>query len=202
MDVFEAIQTTRAMRRLDPDREVSDQDLLAIVEAATKSATGGNRQPTRWLVVRDAGKRRRLGELYRECAEEALKMYEDEARTNPVTARNLKSYWHLADHMGEAPAIIVACAPGERGRAEASVYPGVQNLMLAARALGLGTTLTTIHRCNEDKVKALLGIPEDMDVIAILPFGYPAAQIGKGRKKRKPLGTVASSERFGQPFEG
>ena len=112
MDVFEAIRTTRAMRRLDPSRDVSDADLLTIVEAATKSATGGNRQHVRWLVVRDPEKRKGLGELYRECAQEALRIYDDEARTNPATARNLKSYWHLADHMGEAPAIILGCAPG------------------------------------------------------------------------------------------
>jgi nitroreductase len=61
MDVFEAIATTRAMRRLDPDRDVSDADVLTIVEAATKAATGGNAQPVRWMVVRDADKRRQLG---------------------------------------------------------------------------------------------------------------------------------------------
>jgi nitroreductase len=69
VDVFEAIRTTRAMRRLDPSREVSDEDIRTIVEAATKGGSAGNRQPVRWLVVRDAEKRRQLGELYRECVE-------------------------------------------------------------------------------------------------------------------------------------
>jgi nitroreductase len=200
MDVFEAIRTTRAMRRLEPKREVSDQDLLRVVEAATRSATGGNRQPARWLVVRDTEKRRRLGELYRECAEEALKMYEEEARTNPVAARNLKSYWHLADHMGEAPAIIVACAPGQRGRIEASVFPGVQNLMLAARALGLGTTLTTIHRCNEDKVKELLGIPDDVHTFCLIPVGYPRGRWGEA--PRRPVRELAYWDGWGEPPPG
>ena len=194
MDVLEAIRTTRAMRRLDPERDVSDHDLLAIVEAATKSATGGNRQHVRWLVVRDPAKRKRLGELYRECAEPALKTYEEDAKTNPTSARLLKSSLHLADHMGEAPAIIVACAPG---RAEASVFPGVQNLMLAARALGLGTTLTTIHRCNEEKVKELLAIPEDVNTFCMIPVGYPLGRWGEA--PRKPVRELAYWDSWGRP---
>jgi len=193
VDVFEAIRTTRAMRRLRPDREVADQDLLTIVEAATKSATGGNRQHVRWLVVRDREKRKRLGELYRECAEPALKSYEEDARTNPVSARLLKSSLHLADHMGEAPAIILGCAPG---RAEASVFPGVQNLMLAARALGLGTTLTTIHRCNEEKVKALLAIPEDVNTFCMIPVGYPLGRWAEA--PRRPVRELAYWDAWGE----
>jgi nitroreductase len=199
VDIFEAIRTTRAMRRLDPNREVSDQDLLKILEAATKAATGGNRQQVRWLVVRDAEKRRRVGELYRECAAQALRIYEEDAKTNPTTARMLKSSWFLADHMGVSPAIIVACAPGERGRVEASVYPGVQNLMLAARALGLGTTLTTIHRCNEDKVKALLGIPEDVHTFCLIPVGYPLGRWGEA--PRRPVQELTYWDTWGQSPE-
>jgi nitroreductase len=184
------------MRRLDPDRPVSDADLLRVVEAAGKAASGGNRQPVRWLIVRDPAKRKRLGELYRECAVEALKMYEAEARTNPVAARNLKSYWHLADHMGEAPAIILACAAGERGRIEASVFPGVQNLLLAARGLGLGTTLTTIHRCNEEKVKQLLGIPPEVNTFCMIPVGHP---LGPWREApRKPAREIAYWDEWGK----
>jgi nitroreductase len=197
VDLFEAIWTTRAMRRLDPEREVSDRDLLKIVEAATKSATGGNRQPVRWLIVRDREKRRLLGELYRECAEKALKVYEEDARTNPTTARMLKSSRHLADHMGEAPAIVIPCAAGERGRIDASVYPGVQNLMLAARALGLGTTLTTIHRCNEEKVKALLGIPDGIHTFCLIPVGYPLGRWGEA--PRRAVSELAYWDSWGKP---
>jgi nitroreductase len=185
------------MRRLDASRPVSDRDLITMLEAAGKAASGGNRQPLRWVVVRDAEKRRRLGELYRECAVEALKMYEEEARTNPVAARNLRSYWHLADHMGEARAIILACAPGQRGRIEASVFPAVQNLLLAARGLGLGTTLTTIHRCNEEKVKELLGIPKDVHTFCMIPVGHP---LGRFREApRKPVREVAFWDEWGEP---
>jgi nitroreductase len=188
------------MRRLDAGRHVSDRDLATMLEAASRAASGGNRQPLRWVVVRDAGKRRRLGELYRDCAKEALKMYEEEARTNAVTARNLKSYWHLADHMGEAPVILLACAAGQRGRVEASVFPAVQNLLLAARALGLGTTLTTIHRCNEEAVKELLEIPADVNTFCMIPVGHPTGRWAEA--PRRPVSELAYWDAWDSPPPG
>ena len=173
MDVFEAIATTRAMRRLDPDKPVSDDDVLTIVEAATKAPTGGNTQPVRWMVVRDAGKRRRLGEIYRACWEPVRGGYAAMAEDSPSTARVLRSADHLGNHMGDAPVIILPCSGGAVGEMEASVFPGVQNLFLAARALGLGTTLTTVHRFREDEVRDALGIPQDVTTWAMIPVGYP-----------------------------
>src|SRR4051794_15104190 len=129
MDLFEAIATTRAMRRLDTDRDVADEDILTIVEAATKAATGGNSQPVRWMVVRDAGKRRRLGDLYRECWQSVRGIYESAEQT-PTTARMLGSADHLGEHMGEAPVLILPCSKGQPGQVESSVFPGVQNLFL------------------------------------------------------------------------
>jgi nitroreductase len=193
MDVFEAIRTTRAMRRLDSSRIVSEEDIRTIVEAATKAGSAGNRQPVRWLVVRDGEKRRRLGELYRECVEPLLRDDEERAKTDPATARRLKSTRHLARHLGEAPVLILACAPGQ---VQAAVFVGVQNLMLAARALGLGTTLTTSHRCNEEKIKALLGIPDDVSTFCIIPVGYPLGRWGEAQ--RQPLEQLAYRDAWGQ----
>ena len=193
MDVFEAIRTTRAMRRLDSSRIVSDEDIRKIVEAATKAGSAGNRQPVRWLVVRDGEKRRRLGELYRECVEPLLRDDEERAKTDPATARRLKSTRHLARHLGEAPVLILACAPGQ---VQAAVFVGVQNLMLAARALGLGTTLTTSHRCNEEKIKALLGIPDDVSTFCIIPVGYPLGRWGEAQ--RQPVEQLAYRDAWGQ----
>jgi nitroreductase len=195
MDLFEAIHTTRSMRRLDPSKDVSESDLEAILDAATRAATGGNAQPVRWLVVRDPELKRRIGGLYRQGAEVVLKRYEEEARTNPTAARMLKSSWHLADHMGETPVLVIPCARGERGRVESSVFPGVQNLMLAARGLGLGTTLTTIHRLHEDEVKELLGIPADVHTFAIIPVGYPLGRWGEA--PRRPVDQVTYWDRWG-----
>ncbi len=198
MDVFEAIRTTRAMRRLDPARDVSDRDLLTIVEAATKASTAGNTQPVRWLVVRDPERKRRIGEIYRELAHRRLEHYKELAeRGDPVQMRNVPSYYHLADHMGEAPALIIPCAAGDRARLGASVFPGVQNLMLAARALGLGTTLTTIHLGAEAAVKEVAGIPEDVHTFALIPIGYPLGRWGEA--PRRPVRELAYWNRWGEP---
>ena len=117
MDVFEAIYTTRAMRRLDPNRAVSEADLHKMVEAATKAASGGNRQPARWIVVTDPEVKRRLGEVYRRTASKLLEGDEDSALT--------RSSWHLVEHFGEAPALVIACTQGEARRpARAPGGPG------------------------------------------------------------------------------
>jgi nitroreductase len=193
VDVFEAIRTTRAMRRLDPSREVSDEDIHTIVEAATKAGSAGNRQPARWLVVRDAEKRRQLGELYRQCVEPLLRDDQERAKTDPAIAKRLKSTLYLARHLGEAPVLVLACAPGQP---HASVFVGVQNLMLAARALGLGTTLTTSHLCNEQKVKALLGIPDDVNTFCLIPVGYPLGRWGDA--PRRPVEELAFRDEWGR----
>ncbi|HKA51281.1 MAG TPA: nitroreductase family protein [Candidatus Dormibacteraeota bacterium] len=188
MDVLEAIRTTRSMRRLDPARDVSDEDLVTIVDAATRAPTGGNSQPVRWLVVRDPELKRRVGEVYRSQARTRLVAYEQDAKTDPEVARMLRSARHLAEHMGEAPALLIPCARAERGRAASSVFPAVQNLMLAARALGLGTTLTTIHLGDEGTVREILSIPEDVQTFAIIPVGYPLGRWGEAR--RRPVSEV------------
>jgi nitroreductase len=193
VDVFEAIRTTRAMRRLDPTREVSDEDVRTIIEAATKAGSAGNRQPVRWLVVRDGEKRRQLGELYLECVEPLLRDDQEQTMTDPAIARRLKSTGHLARHLGEAPVLILACAPAE---AHAPVFVGAQNLMLAARALGLGTTLTTSHRCNEEKVKTLLAIPAEISTFCLIPVGYPLGRWGEAR--RKPVEELAYRDEWGR----
>jgi nitroreductase len=197
MDVFEAIATTRAMRRLDPDRDVSDADLLKIVEAATKAPSGSNSQPVRWLVVRDAEKRKRLGEIYHDAWLPVREMYGSAPNQSADQGRVLKSADYLGDHMGDAPAILIPAAKGQPGQADSSVYGAVQNLFLAARALGLGTTLTTVHRMKEGEVKSLLGIPDDVTTFAMIPVGYP---LGKwGEAKRRPVREVTYWDSWKNP---
>lgn len=196
MDVFEAIRTTRAMRHLDPTRAVSDADLERILEAATRGASGGNRQPVRWLVVRDPDQKRRVGEIYRNAALPTIERLTALAEHDPDVRRNLASNRHLSEHLGEAPVLVIPCAQGQRGRIEASVFPGVQNLLLAARALGLGTTLTAIHLENEPAVKEVLGIPEDVHTFAIIPVGYPLGRWGEA--PRRPWREVTYRDRWGQ----
>jgi nitroreductase len=174
------------MRRLDASKPVSDDDIWTIVEAATKAATGGNSQPVRWVVVRDAEKRQKLGDIYRECWAGVGAAYRQRTPAEDTqTNRILTSADHLGEHMGEAPVIIV---PASKGGDPGSVYPGVQNLFLAARALGLGTTLTTVHRLKEAEVRAVLGMPDDIQTWALIPVGHPTGRWGEG--KRRPVEEV------------
>ena len=193
MDLFEAIRTTRAMRRLDASKDVSDDDLLAIVEAATKAPSGGNGQPVRWIVVKDPAKRAALGAIYKEAWGPVSQMYQ--SRQDASISKILTSADHLGEHMGDAPAIVIPCTHGAGDAA--SVYPAVQNLMLAARALGLGTTLTTVHRLKEDKVREVLGLPDDVTTWAMIPVGYPTGKWGEA--ERRPVREVAYWDSWKQP---
>lgn len=196
MDVFEAIATTRAMRRLDRSREVSDSDLARIMGAATKAPTAKNEQMFRWVVVRDREQRRRLAGIYRRVSSTLPAMQ----ATDAASERIKRSVEYLVDHMGDAPVIIVAMAQApDDMRTAASVYPAVQNLMLAARALGLGTTLTTRHRNAQEETRAVLGAPPNAHVYAVIPLGYP---LGRWREaERRPLRELAYLDRWANAFE-
>lgn len=188
MDLFEAIHTTRAMRRLDQNRSVPDADIRRILEAATKAPSGKNSQPVRWIVVTDPEVKRQLGDVYRRCGAGGMDD-SDEPRLS-------RSAWHLIDHLGEAPVLLIACTEGENRR-PASVFPAIQNLMLAARGLGLGTTLTTMHLDDEPAVRAILSIPENVMTYCIIPMGYPLGRWGEA--PRKPVEEVAYRDRWNNP---
>ncbi len=206
MDLFDAVTTQRAMRRLKPD-PIPDAVLRQIMEAAICAPSGGNRQGWSFVVVRDAGVRARLGELYRECWGELMKVpYYAGAASEPPdspAAKMLASARHLGEHLGEAPVLILACIAIDPGTTPnlttgSSIYPAVQNIMLAARALGIGSCLTTIHRFRDAKVKELLGIPAHVETAALIPLGYPQGKFGKA--PRRPLSDVAFADRWGHSF--
>lgn len=188
MDVFEAINTTRAMRRLDGTRDVSDHDIRTILEAGTRAPSGANSQPVRWVVVRDPEVKRELAAVYERTASPLIESFDE----SPLK----RSSMHLVDHFADAPALIVVCSDGPNRR-PASVYPAVQNLMLAARALGLGTTLTTSHLDDEAAVKRILGMPEEVVTYCIIPVGYPLGRWGEA--KRRPVTEVTYLDRWGNP---
>ena len=152
MDVYEALYTTRAMRRVKPD-PIPDADLHAIIEAATQAPSGGNIQPWHFLVITDKDQRSKLGELYHEAwwakrRDAGIHGPED----IPETDRVARSAMRLADEIGEAPAIVLLLAAAQGPAAMGSVIPSVQNLLLAARALGLGGTITTLHADVDERV--------------------------------------------------
>ncbi len=204
MDLFEAMQTQRAIRHLKAD-QIPDSVIRQILEAAICAPSGGNRQGWSFIVIRDPQVRQRLGELYREGFHELLKMpyYRDAAAGSPESpaGKVLASARHLAEHLHEAPVLILACintdgaAPGIT--MGSSVYPAVQNILLAARGLGIGSTLTTIHRFRDRQVKELLGIPPGVETAALIPLGYPLGKFG--RPPRKLAREVAYVDRWGEP---
>lgn len=204
MDLFDAMYTTRSIRhfRAEP---VPDDLVRRVIEAGTQAPSGTNAQSWRFVVVRDPEKRRRVGELYREGFSE---VYPSDRVSNEADAgrrRVLGSALHLAEHMGdEPPVLILVCL--ERGRTSppaartsgSSAYPAVQNMLLAARALGLGGCLTTLHIRHEDAVKAALGIPEHVDTYALIPLGWPAWP--HGPLGRRPVEEVAFQDEWGSPL--
>jgi len=188
MDLEQTLSTTRAVRkRMDLERPVPREVIVECLQLAVQAPTGGNRQGWQWVIVTDAEKKRQIGEWYRESwyeyASAGRPTYADDDPRRAQLPRVVTSARYLADHMGEAAALVIPCARGDRARLGSSVFPAVQNLMLAARALGLGTTLTDIHLHDEGAVREILGIPEDVQTFAIIPVGYPLGRWAEARRR-------------------
>ena len=197
----EALYSTRAMRRLRPD-PVDEADLRFIVDAATQAPSGSNAQRWAFVVVTDAEQRRRIGEVYRELGERHVRRVLESGKLDDETARVYRSALRLARRLDEAPALILVCAAGPAPADPlaaatwyGSIFPAVQNLLLAARARGLGTTLTTLHKIREGEIKEILGIPGDVETVALVPLGHPAGPFGPPR--RRPSWEVTHWQRWG-----
>ncbi|HEY7252975.1 MAG TPA: nitroreductase family protein [Methylomirabilota bacterium] len=224
LDVFEAMRTARAMRRFTPD-PVPDALITRILDAAIRAPSAGNAQNWAFVVVRDAEQRRRLGAIYRKASDIASAMYAARGRPPHLSEaqfrRLMTSGAFLWDHMAEAPVILVPCQtqprlpspealpPDIRARFAdeqryverirgSSIYPAVQNVILACRALGLGTTITTNHIRCEDEVKAVLGVPDDVATFALMPIGYPLDSFGP--VTRRPVAEVTHADRWAEPW--
>ena len=202
--IFEVIGTQRAMRRLKPD-PVPEEYIRKILWAATRAPNGGNVQPWCFLVVQDAGKKKGLQEIY--AAQWSKYIEAGAAARGPMPPEEQRSMersfergQYLADHLHEVPVIVIPCgfllAVNTGIASGSSIFPAVQNLMLAARALGLGTVLTTLHRHDEDAVRALLGIPENAHTAALIPVGWPVGKFGAG--PRKPVEEVTYWDEWGR----
>lgn len=185
MDVFDAINTTRAMRRLKPDT-VPDDLIWKVLEAATRAPSGANRQPWSFIVVRDEDTKQQIAEWYLEAWNASYGPVKNSVKTDNHSARMYSSVDYLANHLAEVPVLIIAAVrTGDVGISPAGsfIYPAVQNLMLAARAVGLGTTLTTLHRAHEPDVKKLLDIPDGWETMCLIPMGYPKGKFGMGARR-------------------
>ena len=203
MDVFEALYTTRAMRRVKPD-PIPDEVVQSMLDAAVRSPSGGNTQNWRFVVVTDAAVRDRLGELYAEAWDELTstvyrgRLEAARGRGDEGTVRVLESAQWLADHFAVAPVVVLAFHRNDP--TGASIYPAVWSLMLAARAHGVGTTLTTVlGMFRGSEVAEALGVPEDKGWTnaAAVPCGYPLGRWGLA--KRAPAHDVTYVDRWGAP---
>jgi len=206
-DLFETMETCRAMRRLKPD-SVPDELIAKILHAGTCAPSGGNAQKWRFLVLKDRKVKDAATAWYKKAYDEIIgPRYSTVAPPPGVSPERFKAQQnavsYLTDHFAEAPVWIVACLedganPGPS--AGASIYPAVQNMVLACRAVGLGTTLTNRHMFFQKEVDNALGLPEGVHSYAILPIGYPMGKFGP--VKRAALKDVVYQDKWGQPYAG
>lgn len=213
MDAIEAIMTTRAIRRYT-DEPVTDDEIATCLRAAQQAPSGGNVQPQQYLVVRDADRRASVAAWYRRAYDRyerslpAPEAFPDADRAD-AWRRTRDASRHLADHLGAASALVLFLqpiipwaptdddGPMDIGRLDASVYPAVQNFCVAARALGVGTALTTVVRIHGSEVLAELGVPEGRyEIAALVPMGRPAGNFGVA--PRRDAATVTHWDHWGE----
>ena len=206
----EAIYTCRAMRKLKPE-SVPDELLVKLVDAARQAPSGSNTQNSRWLVVTDPDVKQRLAEQNRKHAEPYIRpALEGNLGTRQLSPekhrRQLQAVVWQIEHMHEIPALIVACFDYPEKveglgiyRAASSVWPGVQNLLLTARALGLGAAPTTLALRDQDAIREILELPETFAALCLIPVGYPMGNFGPVR--RRPLTEIMRFDRWNQAKE-
>jgi nitroreductase len=205
-DVFDVMHTMRAMRRLKPD-PVPDELIFKILAAGQAAASGGNTQQWKFLVLKDPAKKKAVQGYYKKLFDEVVgPRYSSSAPppgSNPdAFKRQHSAVEYLTDHYHEAPVWIVACLAGDNPNrtAGSSIYPAVQNMLLAARALGLGSTLTTRHTGYGKECDAAMGIPAGFMSYAILPIGWPMGNFGS--VGRGPLSEVTYLDDWGKAYPG
>ncbi len=207
--LFEILYSTRAMRRLKSD-PIPDTTLKQIIDAGIRAPSGGNVQEWAFLLVRDPETKKFIREHYwqtwqRISAQASFALSD----LPPSQQRMMRAAAELAANLDTAPVLLLACVHTEYtpiaqlnvSRASqlavyGSIFPAVQNILLACRALGIGATLTTIHSFFEEALKEKVGVPEEMEIAAMIPMGYPRGKFGP--VSRRPVEEVIHWERWGQ----
>ncbi len=204
ISLFDTMYHCRAMRRLDT-KPVPEELLLKLIDAANQAPSGSNMQNGRWLVVRDADVKQKLADLNRAGVEAYLPSADAGGSLPHQDAgkrkRMVESVLWQKEHMHEIPALVIACLDHgtkvdglEVYRGGGSIWPGVQNLLLAARALGLGAAPTTLALQDQDAVRAVLGLPDRMAAHCLIPVGYPLGNFGP--VTRKPVEEIMRFDRW------
>ncbi|WP_046318423.1 nitroreductase family protein [Mycobacterium sp. UM_Kg1] len=211
MDIYEALYTTRMMRRLRPD-PIPLETQARILDAAVRAPNGGNTQRWHFLAVDDPELKRELAQLFRRGR--ALEYQKFMAGTGPMAVpapgadptqhaetmrRTRSSGDYLADHFEEVPLLLFVFAIDDLGGA--NIYPAIWSALLAARAEGVGGVMTLVLRNFQDRVNELLGVPvaEGWTMSAMLALGYPRGKWGIAANRR-PVQDVSSRNRWGEPL--
>lgn len=199
------LSTTRAVRkRLDFDRDVPDDVLLECIRLSQQAPTGSNMQNWRWIVVRDADTRKQLAELYRAAGGAYLAAAAETASEGQVK-RVMSSANYLAEHLDEVPVHVIPCAKGrltpdnsvgDWSGMMGSIYPAIWSFQLALRSRGLGSCLTTLHLGKEAEAAEVLGIPEGVMQVALLPVAYTKGTDFKPAE-RPPVERIVHIDRWG-----
>jgi nitroreductase len=202
MPLIEAITTQRAIRRLRPD-PVDDALVLRLIEIALKAPTGSNGQNWEFIVVKDPEIKRKLARQNRKVWKLYGGLGRRLRRNNPRALKILNAVQWQADHFEEIPVIVVACLKGWylpfphllAASYFGSIFPSVQNLLLAARAANLGAALITLPLWNVFAIRSILGLPWSVTPCAMVPLGWPIGRYGP--TTRKPVHEVVSFDTFG-----
>ena len=202
MPLGEAMETQRAIRRLKPD-PVDEKLVLRLIELALRAPTGSNAQNWEFIIVRDPKVKKGLARLNRQAWGPYGRIGRWVTRRDPRRRKILSAVQWQADHFEEIPVIVVACLKGlhvpflniSAATYFGSIFPSVQNLLLAARAVGLGAALTTIPLWNLFAVRRVLGLPWNITPCAVIPLGWPQGRYGP--TTRKQVREVVSFDRFG-----
>jgi nitroreductase len=194
-DFFEVVLGQRACRRFS-DEPVDDALVERCIEAATHAPSAENRQPWEFVVVRDADRRAAIGKLTRQAWRAGGRAHSED-RLPPKLLAEVDA--GAEGGVADAPVLVVVCGNGDTGMPvtlPSSVFPAVQNLLLAANALGLGSALTTLALLQEDELRALLHLPTAVRPMAVVPIGWPASSLGPPR--RLPVSERSHREVFGE----
>ena len=195
--LLEGMRTARAIRRLSPD-PVPKALVRKVCEAGTFAPSGGNRQPWFFIAVTEPERRAWVAERYRKAFHDYIAPALEAANAPDfpeATRRNMKAALHLADHLHEAPVHLFVAGWSRRGQEQTqALFPAVQNILLACRAVGLGASLTTVHRAFGREIDTWLGLSEKQPSCALIPIGWPLGKFG--RPPRKPVDACLFFERY------
>lgn len=202
MELEEAMRTQRAIRRLT-DEPVDDDVVLRCIELATKAPTGSNGQGWEFIVVRDPAVKAALGKQNERAWSWYARAFYLLGNRDPSKRRIADAVTWQAEHWNEVPVFVVACLRGIswpfpwlfRASRYGSIYPAVQNLLLAARDAGLGAALTTLALGNRFAARRALGLPWNVEPVCVIPMGWPRGRYGP--TTRKPVGEITHLDRWG-----